>query len=254
MRIDPSLRMADGVAALIRDAVRSMPGLPGPFMTSVCAEPLAVEIRDGDLWVRPATGDEVTELLTCLLADKAQSDPGVFRRRAMALVGAIAPVLVWLRDHKGVPLNINTMQDSTDLRSIWKLAMEKIALLRDPIDGTETQIDVSGGIPEDIIWPLRSYLGELPGYDPELPLDKQKSSRAVQAARLCAVRAPGSLHEAGGATPHAAARIRGYKIIPDGVLRSPVSWVWLDRARKSFGVASPCWLIHACGWRTASRL
>src|SRR5208282_864283 len=64
MRIDPSLRMADGVAALIRDAVRSMPGLPGPFMTSVCAEPLAVEIRDGGLWVRAATGDEVTVLLT----------------------------------------------------------------------------------------------------------------------------------------------------------------------------------------------
>jgi len=178
MRVDPRLRMADDVAALIRDAVRSMPGLPGPFMTSIFAEPLAVEIRDGDLWVRPATGDEVAELLTCLLADKAQSDPGVFRSRAMALVGAIAPVLVWLRDHKGVPLNINTMQVSTDLRSIWKLAMEKIALLRDPIDGTETQIDVSGGIPEDLIWPLRSYLGELPGYDPELPLDKQKSREA----------------------------------------------------------------------------
>ena len=178
MRIDPSLRMADGVAALIRDAVRSMPGLPGPFMTSVCAEPLAVEIRDGDLWVRPATGDEVAELLTCLLAEKAPSDPGVFRRRALALVGAIAPVLAWLRDHRGVPLNVNTMQDSTDLRSIWTLVIERIALLRDPIDGTETQIDVSGGIPEDLIWPLRSYLGELPGYDPELPLDKQKSREA----------------------------------------------------------------------------
>ena len=113
MRVDPRLRMADDVAALIRDAVRSMAGLPGPFMTSIFAEPLAVEIRDGDLWVRPATGDEVAELLTCLLADKAQSDPGVFRSRAMALVGAIAPVLVWLRDHKGVPLNINTMQVST---------------------------------------------------------------------------------------------------------------------------------------------
>ena len=36
------------------------------------------------------------------------------------------------------------------------------------------ELDVSGEIPEDIVWPLKSYLGELPGYDPTLPLDKQK--------------------------------------------------------------------------------
>ena len=64
MLVDPRLRMADGVAALIRGAVGSMSGMPGPFMTSVFAEPLTVEMRDGDLWVRAATGDEVTELLT----------------------------------------------------------------------------------------------------------------------------------------------------------------------------------------------
>jgi len=28
--------------------------------------------------------------------------------------------------------------------------------------------------PEELTWPLRSYLGELPGYDPSVPLDKQK--------------------------------------------------------------------------------
>src|SRR5271166_6384234 len=64
MLVDPRLRMAEGVAALIRDAVGSMSGMPGPFMTSVFAEPLTVEMRDGDLWVRAATGEEVTELLT----------------------------------------------------------------------------------------------------------------------------------------------------------------------------------------------
>jgi len=64
MLVDPRLRMAEGVAALIRDAVGSMSGMPGPFITSVFTEPLTVEMRDGDLWVRAATGDEVTELLT----------------------------------------------------------------------------------------------------------------------------------------------------------------------------------------------
>src|SRR5271165_4316824 len=64
VRIDPRLQMPENVAALIRDAVGSMSGMPGPFMTSVFAEPLTVEMRDGDLWVRAATGEEVTELLT----------------------------------------------------------------------------------------------------------------------------------------------------------------------------------------------
>ena len=40
--------------------------------------------------------------------------------------------------------------------------------------GTTRELDVSGEIPEDVTWPLRAYLGELPGYDPTLPLDKQK--------------------------------------------------------------------------------
>ena len=50
------------------------------------------------------------------------------------LIGTIAPVLVWLRDHKGVPLNIEVIRFSIELRWIWKLAMEKIVLLRDPRD------------------------------------------------------------------------------------------------------------------------
>ena len=36
---------------------------------------------------------------------------------------------------------------------------------------------MSEDIPEAITWPLRSYLGELPGYDPELPLDKQRDNK-----------------------------------------------------------------------------
>ena len=92
----------------------------------------------------------------------------------MALIGTISPVLVWLRDHKGVPLNIDVIRFSIELRWIWKLAMQKIYVLRDADTGKETEIDVNGEIPEEIIWPLKAYLGELPGYDPTMPLDKQK--------------------------------------------------------------------------------
>jgi intracellular multiplication protein IcmO len=119
--------------------------------------------------------DAIRELLASQLGDQDSNDPnGVFRERAVALMGTIAPVLVWLRDHKGVPLNIEVIRFSLELRWIWKLAMEKIVLLRDPATGTVGELDVNGEIPEDIIWPLRSYLGELPGYDPMLPLDKQR--------------------------------------------------------------------------------
>ena len=119
--------------------------------------------------------DALRELLVSQLGDQAQNDAnGVFRERAAALVGTITPVLVWLRDHKGLSLNIETIRFSIELRWIWKLAMEKIVLLRDPQTGTESQLDLGGEIPEDITWPLRAYLGELPGFDPSMPLDKQK--------------------------------------------------------------------------------
>ena len=119
--------------------------------------------------------DAIRELLASQLGDQAQNDPnGVFRERAVALIGTIAPVLVWLRDHKGVALNIEVIRFSIELRWIWKLAMEKKVLLRNAETGTVTELDVSSDIPEDITWPLRSYLGELPGYDPSMPLDKQK--------------------------------------------------------------------------------
>ncbi|MBN8925247.1 MAG: conjugal transfer protein TraG [Rhodospirillales bacterium 69-11] len=119
--------------------------------------------------------DAIRELLASQLGEQNSNDPnGVFRERAVALIGTIAPVLVWLRDVKGVPLNIEIIRFSIELRWIWKLAMERIALLRNAETGVIDELDLDGEIPEDIVWPLKSYLGELPGYDPALPLDKQK--------------------------------------------------------------------------------
>jgi intracellular multiplication protein IcmO len=138
---------------------------------------VASGLRDSHTFNAFATGnaDAIRELLASQLGDAAQNDAnGVFRERAVALIGTIAPVLVWLRDHKGVPLNIDVIRFSIELRWIWKLAMQKIYVLRDADTGKETEIDVNGEIPEEIIWPLKAYLGELPGYDPTMPLDKQK--------------------------------------------------------------------------------
>ena len=138
---------------------------------------VASGVKDSNTFNPFATGnaDAIRELLASQLGEQSQSDAnGVFRGRAVALIGTLAPALVWLRDNKGVPLNIDFIRFSIELRWIWKLAMQQTYVLRDAETGAETEINVSGEIPEDIIWPLKAYLGELPGYDRTVPLDKQK--------------------------------------------------------------------------------
>jgi len=125
-----------------------------------------------------ATGnaDTIRELLTGPSGDLAtnDSDP-VWRGRAVALIGAVVPALVWLRDNKGVPLNVDVILVSIERRSFWRLAMEKRFAARDPNTGIVTKVDVSNEIPEDIILPLQAYLGDLPGYGPSVSLDSENS-------------------------------------------------------------------------------
>ena len=104
------------------------------------------------------------------------SDPsGVFRERAEALIGAVIPALVWIRDNKGISLDIDVIRFSFELRWIWKLATTGVCIVRNPQIGIETDIPVGCEMPEEILWPLKSNLGELPAYDPTAPLDKQQS-------------------------------------------------------------------------------
>ena len=121
------------------------------------------------------------ELLASQLGEPAANDAnGVFRERAVALIGTLAPALVWLRDTRGIELTIEVIRFSIELRWIWKLAMEKVVILRDAETGLEREIDVSADVPEDITWPLRSYLGELPGVNTAVPLSKQGEEPSKQ--------------------------------------------------------------------------
>jgi intracellular multiplication protein IcmO len=141
---------------------------------------VASGIKDSHTWNVFATGnaDAIRELLASQLGDKNPHDTNsLFLGRAVALISTIAPVLVWLRDKKGVLLNIDVIRASIELRWIWKLAMEERVILRNPTTGREEEMDVSGQISQDMIWPLKAYLGELPGYDATVPLDKQKSDK-----------------------------------------------------------------------------
>jgi len=119
--------------------------------------------------------DAIAEMLTSQLGEEASGDTNqVFRDRAVALVGTMAPVLVWMRDNKGVALNIDTIRSSFELRCIWKIAMKKNFEVRDPATGEVRDIDVAS-IDEDIIYPLKAYLGELPAYDITLDWNQQKT-------------------------------------------------------------------------------
>ena len=120
--------------------------------------------------------DALRELLASQLRDQASIDgTGLFKERAVGLIGTITPALVWLRDARDVRLDIMMIRFSIELRWIWTLATEKVALLRDSETGAIREMDVRADIPEDIVRPLKSYLGELPGFDPALPLNQQKS-------------------------------------------------------------------------------
>ena len=123
----------------------------------------------------------LSELLASQLGEPAANDSnGVFRERAVALIGTLAPALTYLRDVRGVELTIEVIRFSIELRWIWKFAMDKIAILRDPDTGVEREIDVSADVPEDITWPMRAYLGELPGVNTSVPLSKQGEEPSKQ--------------------------------------------------------------------------
>ena len=72
----------------------------------------------------------------------------VFRERAVALVGTVTPALVWVRDNKGVSLNIDAIRRALELRCIWKVAVKKVFEVYDPATGQTEDIDVAD-IPEE---------------------------------------------------------------------------------------------------------
>jgi intracellular multiplication protein IcmO len=122
----------------------------------------------------------IGEMLTSPLGEPAPGEANdVWRERAAALAGALAPVLVWVRDHKGAPLNIDTIRLSFELRSIWKVVTKRVFEVRDRITGETTDIPIPE-MPEVLVFPLQAYLGELPGYDMSLDWSQLKTKEALR--------------------------------------------------------------------------
>ena len=127
--------------------------------------------------------DVIREILVSQIeANPNGGDKGsnhVFMARAVALLGALTPALVWMRDTHGVPIDIESIRFATDLESISSLAFEKRFRRRDPATGKVTFIPVQE-INEALLYPLKSYLGETGGYDSSLAHNKQKSDEPAK--------------------------------------------------------------------------
>jgi hypothetical protein len=107
----------------------------------------------------------------------------VFRQRAAALVGALAPVLVWVRDHKGVLLNVDTVRLSFELRSIWKVATKRVFEVRKLISGETTDIPIPK-MPQDLLSPTKTCLKRTSGLRHEAGPGPAENRGAGEAACL----------------------------------------------------------------------
>ena len=127
--------------------------------------------------------DDIRELLVSLIEANAKSGSSngneVFMNRAVSLLGALIPALVWLRDYKGYAIDVERLRFATELGSIAALAFEKRFLRLDVDTGQVESIDVSD-IPPALLYPLSAYLGETGGYDKSLPHNQQKSDEPAK--------------------------------------------------------------------------
>ena len=145
--------------------------------------------------------DAIREMVVSQLGDQGGNDTnGVFRSRAVALAGAIAPVLVWIRDNAGIPIDIEKIRDCLELRVIWKLATKSTYELRDSATGKVE--DHVFDFPVGVLYQIQSYLSELPGYDTALDYNRQKSEQALQQHGFARFYFTGVFTQLGGSLGH----------------------------------------------------
>jgi intracellular multiplication protein IcmO len=127
--------------------------------------------------------DGIRELLVSLIEANAKGGSSngneVFMSRAVSLLGALTPALVWLRDNKGFAIEVERLRFATELGSIAALALEKRFLRLDVDTGQVENIDVSD-IEPALLYPLSAYLNETSGYDKSLAHNKQKTDEPAK--------------------------------------------------------------------------
>jgi intracellular multiplication protein IcmO len=90
--------------------------------------------------------DEIIQMLLSMLPPTS-GDSGSWQERAISMISALVPVLVWLRDNLGVPLSINDLRAAMIIHSLIKMAGRHDPMYAD--------------VPEELIGSVKSYLLEL---------------------------------------------------------------------------------------------
>lgn len=87
----------------------------------------------------------LVNMLTNLMPE-AEGDNVMWKERAVSLVSAIMPALVWKRDHLDIPLYVTGIRDALNLNKIIALSREEV-------------------LPDQIRTGVKGYLDTLPGYN-----------------------------------------------------------------------------------------
>lgn len=125
----------------------------------------------------PASADMIREILVGQLTEPGQQgNGGVFFSRAVGFLGAIAPVLTWMRDEHGIPLDLEKIRDATELSNVVLLATRKQIKFTNSATGASELLDFPD-MPAALVQTLRSYLGQTGGFDLDVSLKDQRSSQ-----------------------------------------------------------------------------
>lgn len=86
----------------------------------------------------------LTNMLVSLMPD-SEGDNAMWKDRAVALVSALMPCLVWKRENQNIPLSIAVIRQYLTFKAVIKLSRDK-------------------AVPEHLRSSVQAYLAELPGY------------------------------------------------------------------------------------------
>ena len=123
----------------------------------------------------PQSGDAHRTLLASQLGEEQITETSpLWRGRAIWFAKAVVPVLTWLHDTHGFTLEANSLRSALQAQWLWRLATRRIAVVANASNGNPIELDVAD-MPESLITPLRDYLAELPGFDPQKAWNEQGS-------------------------------------------------------------------------------
>jgi energy-coupling factor transporter ATP-binding protein EcfA2 len=97
------------------------------------------------------TVDEICQFVSAFVESTGSGDGDMWRGRAIALVSAIIPVLVWFRDERNEQFSFATLRQAITLQGVLSVLDRAI----------------SSELPGNLIEGVRGYLESLPGYSRE---------------------------------------------------------------------------------------